>query len=160
MRKPVLYSILIIWVIMITGSFSLNIYLIQSSTNEIVINKAEAFFEQIVVTRAWSAQHGGVYVPVTKKTQPNLYLKDSLRDIITIDGMELTKINPAFMTRQIADLNKTTYNLQFHITSLNPIRPANKADEWETKSLLLEEIQVYAYFQRCDPKETSLQAWF
>ena len=66
---------------------------------------------------------------------PNPYLKDSLRDLITTDGMKLTKINPAYMTRQIAELNDLRNDLKFHITSLNPIRPANKADSWESKSL-------------------------
>lgn len=63
--------------------------------------------------------------------------EDSLKDIVTVDGMQLTKVNPALMTRQIAELYKDKHDLQFHITSLNPISPANKADDWETKSLYL-----------------------
>lgn len=102
-----------------------------------VLNKSRAFFEQIVVARAWNAIHGGVYVPISSTTQPNPYLKDSLRDIVTVNGMKLTKINPAFMTRQIAEINIAEHDLKFHITSLQPIRPANKPDEWETKSLEL-----------------------
>ena len=72
---------------------------------------------------------------MTKETQPNLYLMDSLRDVTTIGGLKLTKINPAFMTRQISEINKVENDLQFHITSLNPIRPDNKADAWENKAL-------------------------
>lgn len=79
--------------------------------------------------------HGGVYVPITDLTQPNPYLKDSLRDIVTVDGRHLTKINPAYMTRQIAEINMQKEGIQFHITSLKPIRPENKADIWETKAL-------------------------
>jgi len=100
-----------------------------------VLNKFRAFFEQLVVTRSWNADHGGVYVPVTKKTQPNQYLKDSLRDVVTTNGIRLTKVNPAFMTRQIAEINELKNDFQFHITSLKPIRPGNKPDSWETKSL-------------------------
>jgi signal transduction histidine kinase len=88
-----------------------------------------------VVTRAWNSVHGGVYAPVTPYSQPNEYLIDSLRDIVTKEGMLLTKINPAYMTRQIAEIIQTNYGLKFNITSLNPIRPANSADEWETKAL-------------------------
>ena len=109
--------------------------MIKSSNYNLVLNKSRAFFEQILVTRFWNAEHGGVYVPITEKTLPNKYLKDSLRDVVTIDGMKLTKINPAFMTRQIAETNKANYDIQFHITSLNPIRYENRADEWENKTL-------------------------
>ena len=137
MKKSHFVWILIVWTTIITVSFIWNFYLVKSSNNEIVLNKSRAFFEQIVVTRTWNSEHGGVYVPVTEKTESNPYLKDSLKDIITIDGMHLTKVNPAFMTRQIAEENKLEHDLQFHITSLNPIRPANTADSWETKSLKL-----------------------
>lgn len=112
-----------------------NYYLVESSNSKLVLNKSQAFFEQILITRAWNAEHGGVYVPITATTQPNQYLKDSLRDVVTTNGLELTKINPAFMTRQIAEMNGLKNDLQFHITSLKPIRPANKADSWEQKSL-------------------------
>jgi signal transduction histidine kinase len=116
-------------------SYLWNYKIIVSNNNELVLNKSKAFFEQILSARAWNSSHGGVYVPVTGKTQPNQYLEDSLRDIVTVDGLKLTKINPAYMTRQISEINSVNYDIQFHITSLNPIRPANKSDEWETIAL-------------------------
>jgi len=82
-----------------------------------------------------SKQHGGVYVPITDNVQPNPYLQDSQRDVTTSSGMQLTKINPAFMTRQISLLAEQSGDLTFHLTSLNPIRPANKAYDWETEWL-------------------------
>ncbi len=66
--------------------------------------QARAFFEEVVTTRSWNSSHGGVYVPVTDKTQPNPYLKMEGRDVITQKGLKLTKINPAYMTRQIGEL--------------------------------------------------------
>jgi PAS domain S-box-containing protein len=39
------------------------------------------------------------------------------------------------MTRQIAKIAKQTSNVQYHITSLKPIRPANKPEGWETTAL-------------------------
>ena len=135
MRTKYLWYIILFWIIVIIVSFSWNYYIIKINTLKLVENKAQAFFSQIVVTRSWNSSHGGVYVPVTSQTQPNPYLKDSLRDVVTSGGMKLTKVNPAFMTRQIAEINQHENDLQFHITSLNPIRPANKADAWESKSL-------------------------
>ena len=93
-------------------------------------------FRMIELTRLWNANHGGVYVPVTPQTQPNPYLDVPNRDIETKDNVRLTMINPAFMTRQIAELVSTKNNGSFHITSLKPIRPANRADRWETSALL------------------------
>ncbi|MFZ4413356.1 MAG: ATP-binding protein [Bacteroidales bacterium] len=124
-----------LWILLIVLSYSWNYYIAESNNQKVVENKARSFFSQIVVARSWNSKHGGVYVPVTKETQPNLYLMDSLRDVTTIGGLKLTKINPAFMTRQISEINKVENDLQFHITSLNPIRPDNKADAWENKAL-------------------------
>lgn len=97
---------------------------------------AGAFFQQIVVTRQWNAQHGGVYVPVTSETQPNAYLSIQGRDLTADNGLKLTKINPSYMTRQIAELSANNGSgVQFHVTSLRPIRPENKAADWEEKWL-------------------------
>ena len=112
--------------------------------------QSRAFFEQIVVTRSWNALHGGVYVPVTKETQPNPYLKDPKRDVQTTDGAQLTKIDPAYMTRQIAELSARRMGVNFHITSRNPIRPANRADTWETHALNTFEKGNSEVFSRLD----------
>ena len=136
MKAKHLWFITMFWIIVIIFSFSWNYYIVKTNTLKLVENKARAFFSQIVVARSWNSLHQGVYVPITPQTQPNPYLKDSLRDVVTLNGLKLTKVNPAFMTRQIAEINKKDNDLQFHITSLNPIRPANKADAWESKALL------------------------
>lgn len=99
------------------------------------LRTARAFFSQIVLDRAWNASHGGVYVPITEKTRPNPYLRDPNRDLSTDKGLKLTKINPAFMTRQIAEIATEQNGVQFHITSLQPIRPENEATTWEAEWL-------------------------
>jgi two-component system sensor histidine kinase/response regulator len=94
-------------------------------------------FRMVVLTRAWNAEHGGVYVAVGEKVQPNPYLEHPRRDIVTTNGQKLTLVNPAFMTRLLAELAQTQTGTSFHITSLRPIRPANAPDEWEAKALKL-----------------------
>ena len=96
---------------------------------------ARNMFRMVVLTRAWNAEHGGVYVPVSDKVQPNPYLEHPRRDIVTTDGRHLTLVNPAFMTRLLAELARAQSGTAFHITSLKPIRPANVPDEWERKAL-------------------------
>jgi hypothetical protein len=97
--------------------------------------EGRAFYGQIEVTRLWNANHGGVYVEVTEDTQPNPYLMDKDRDIVTVDGRRYTKMNPAYMTRQISELASKRVGYKFHLTSLRPINPENKPDEWEAVSL-------------------------
>jgi len=99
---------------------------------------ARAYFEQVVLMRLWNAGHGGVYVEVTNSTQPNPYLKDDpKRDIVTIDSRRFTKINPAYMTRQISELAYQKGRYKFHIRSLKPVNPNNIPDEWERRQLQL-----------------------
>ncbi len=75
------------------------------------------------------------YVPVSKTTPSNPYLEDPERDVVTTHGVELTKLNPAYMTRQIADVARESSGILFHITSLKPINPGNVPDPWEGAAL-------------------------
>ncbi len=127
--------IILSWLLLITASF---LWCYTSAKNEqknIAFQTARSFFEHIVITRLWNARHGGVYAPITKKTLPNPYLDVPMRDIPVNDNLTLTMINPAFMTRQISEIAKEFYGVQFHITSLKPIRPLNKPTAREKQFL-------------------------
>ncbi len=125
-----------IWFVLIGTSVLWNLRLIDRNINSLVMGQGQSFFEDVQTTRAWNASHGGVYVPVTERTKPNPYLEIENREIV-IDsiGLTLTKVNPAYMTRQISEISSEKSFARYHITSLNPIRPANKADKWEEKQL-------------------------
>ena len=108
----------------------------RQEERQLALTTAHAFFQQNLVSRQWNASHGGVYVPVTPETQPNPYLPPDLRELTTDNGLKLTKINPAYMTRQMTELAaKKGSGIRFHITSLKPINPGNKATDWEEKWL-------------------------
>lgn len=102
----------------------------------ILTEAARDMFRMVLLTRLWNAEHGGVYVPVDEKAPPNPWLKHPRRDVETRDGQRLTLINPAYMTRLISEIARRDHDVQFHITSLKPIRPANLADPWERRALL------------------------
>ncbi len=130
--------ITLFWTTIVAMSLIWNIYTVNDNTFQLVSNIGNAFFEEIETTRLWNARHGGVYVKITKATQPNPYLKVPDRDITSKEGnVKLTKINPAFMTRQITEIAKSENNIQYHLTSLKPIKPENKPDDWEKKALLM-----------------------
>lgn len=96
---------------------------------------AEAFYEQIAVARIWNAKHGGVYAEVTPETQPNPYLDAAGRDIVSIDGRRYTKINPAYMTRQLSEIADKRHGNKFRIIGIRPLNPLNVPEAWETEAL-------------------------
>jgi two-component system NtrC family sensor kinase len=116
-------------------SLSENVQKIKDQHTRTVTESARNIFRLVELTRFWNASHGGVYVPVTDNTPPNPYLTIPDRDLTTMDGRKLTMVNPAYMTRQMSELLAAQSSYSFHITSLKPIRPANRADEWETLAL-------------------------
>ncbi|QJB55614.1 ATP-binding protein [Pseudodesulfovibrio sp. zrk46] len=109
--------------------------LIDQSVLAQVHTKALEAFNKDQAFRLWATMHGGVYVPVTDDTPSNPYLAASEKDISTPAGIHLTLMNPAYMVRQLNESFGSLYGMQGHITSLEPLRPENKADEWETGAL-------------------------
>lgn len=122
-------------VMMLVVSLSFEIKRINSQYEKLALDTTRSYFNMIVMLRQWNALHNGVYVPVSDEIQPNPYLEDPLRDLETLEGMKLTKINPAFMTRLLSELATEELDIRFHIFSLQPINPKNAADRWEAEAL-------------------------
>ncbi|MCX6155887.1 MAG: DUF3365 domain-containing protein [Candidatus Kapabacteria bacterium] len=137
-----------VWLAFILASYIYNRDLVITSNGQTVLEMSRSFFKVILNTRAWNARHGGVFTPVTATNQPNEYLIDSNRDVTTTTGIHLTKINPAYMTRQIFEMARSDSYIYFHITSLIPLRPLNEADEWEKSSLASFESGNKEIFER------------
>jgi len=98
--------------------------------------EAKTSIKKDLTYRMWGASHGGVYVPIDKRTQPNPYLAHiPNRDIETQDGMKLTLMNPAYMLSQMMREYSTLYGTKGHITSKMLLNPSNNPDEWELKAL-------------------------
>lgn len=131
-RPPVLFAGVAIGVGL---SFVLDWRQIDVNIQLMARERGAALFRLVQVTREWNVQHEGVYVPITEATRPNPWLDHERRDLVTQDGTELTMINQAFMTRQLAEIARKTDGVQIHLTSLKPLRPANRADAWETEAL-------------------------
>jgi signal transduction histidine kinase/DNA-binding response OmpR family regulator len=125
------------WTLVIGASLVWNYFQTRQNVIDTANVQACAAFERDVTFRRWNSGHGGVYAPVTDITQPNPYLDVPYRDITLPSGDLYTLINPAYMTRQVHELGEETEHehMRGHITSLNPIRPENAADPWETTAL-------------------------
>jgi two-component system cell cycle sensor histidine kinase/response regulator CckA len=134
--KPYVLVLGLIWILVISASLIWEGYQARREILDVARHQARVAYEKDVIYRRWNTMHGGVYVPVTEKSPPNPYLEVPERDITTPLGVALTKMNPAYMTRQVHEMAAEAYGVQGHITSLNPIRPANAPDSWETLALL------------------------
>ena len=102
--KNGIIAVVAFWLFIVGISFWWNLTDEKKEHTQLAFETSRAFFQQIVVTRAWNSSHGGVYVPVTDSVRPNPYLDDPQRDIVTDKGVMLTKINPAYMTRQLSEI--------------------------------------------------------
>jgi PAS domain S-box-containing protein len=126
---------MVFWASTVVASLLWNLNDHEKNTDRILIDRGRSLFEMVLVHRQWNSEHGGVYVPLTDSSLPNQYLIDPLREVTCTAGLELTKVNPAYMTRQLSELATSEDIVHFHITSLSPIRPGNEPDDWETEAL-------------------------
>ena len=89
---------------------------------------------QLLDARNWDAAHGGVYVPQGEEGQPNPWLPEKERTVTTVDGRTLVLVNPAYMSRQLAE-RSSREGLHIGIVGNAPLRPQNRADTWEASAL-------------------------
>ncbi|MBE0437825.1 MAG: DUF3365 domain-containing protein [Methylomicrobium sp.] len=128
MRTKAFLFFVVLWLALNAISLLLQINVVHATAKNIAFAQGQLFFNHIVTMRHWVAEHGGVYVPMTEQTPPNPYLDVPERDIFTVDGRRLTLINSAYMTRQLAEIEKDRSSIQFNITSLTPKRPENRPE--------------------------------
>jgi PAS domain S-box-containing protein len=125
------------WTIVVGSLMVFDVLQIRHTILEMASNEACAYFNKDQSFRLWAALHGGVYVPVNERTQPNPYLSHiPERDIMTPSGKPFTLMNPAYMLRQIMEEYSDLYGVRGHITSLKPFRTETAPDEWEESALL------------------------
>ena len=124
--------ILILAVVMLLNN--LNVQKKQTTLiQQKLLQEAIAHFDNMVDTRAWNARYGGVYVKPQEGLKPNPHLDNNT--LLTADGEQLIKINPAWMTRQISEISNKKRKYYYRITSLKPLNPNNKADQFEREAL-------------------------
>ncbi|CCO25478.1 ATP-binding protein [Maridesulfovibrio hydrothermalis] len=127
--------VLLLW----TLAAGLLLYWSLQKRDEGIVDSARMYATTIteldILYRRWNAMHGGLYAPVSDNLSPNLYLTVPDRDVETTTGQKLTKINPAYMTRQVSEMGSKESIIVGDITSLKPLRPQNRADDWEISAL-------------------------
>ena len=128
-------SLYVVWTLLLGAILSIIINMAYSYAEYTAKQEAIASVNKDMAYRKWISSHGGVYVSVNKRTQPNKYLaniKD--RDFKAINK-EFTLMNPAYALTQMMQDYSELYGVKTKITSTRLLNPANKADMWETVAL-------------------------
>jgi diguanylate cyclase (GGDEF)-like protein len=99
-----------------------------------ILADARTQIDGIILTRLWNSMYGGVYVEKKPGVESNPFLTDP--DVVTRDGRTFTLRNPAIMTREISKLRPDDNHFAFNLTSLRPLNPGNRADDFERAALL------------------------
>jgi diguanylate cyclase (GGDEF)-like protein/PAS domain S-box-containing protein len=136
MLKRYAITAALLWTVLIGAFLFWDLTQHRSETANLALQQATMAFEKDLLARRWATRHGGVYVPVTPATPPNPHLSHlPERDITTPSGKRLTLLNPAYVTRQLHELQSGFSGVRGHLTSLKPINPGNAPDAWETGAL-------------------------
>src|SRR3990172_2574665 len=125
------------WTVIVLISFGYIIHARHRNMLQEAALGAKTYYELNMYYRVVLAQFGGIYVPIAK-VPPNPYLPVLNRDITTNNGVQLTLVNPAYMTRIVFDTIKSKSKLPVinKITSLKSLTPANRPDDWEKSALI------------------------
>ncbi|MBI5055796.1 MAG: DUF3365 domain-containing protein [Nitrospirae bacterium] len=124
--------------VVLTIAMSLSTYLILEKDRKLVIEQldtqAKTLFAQIVLTRRWIADHGGIFVEKMPWKKPNPYLSEP--EMEAISGKKYIKESPAMVTKELSEYAKKSGAYWFNITSLKLINPKNAPDEFERTALM------------------------
>jgi diguanylate cyclase (GGDEF)-like protein len=108
-------------------------------TKDILLQQGRALFSELIMTRRWVSEHGGVFVQVKPGVNPNPFLTTLPNLKVNITDEEkimYTLRNPGLVVREISELAKKSGQFSFHISSLDPVnKKTNTPDLFEKKAL-------------------------
>ncbi len=128
-------SIIVLLFLVVGASLAYISYGIHHDVRDAAVQHARIAFNKDIIYRRWNALMGSVYVPVSERVQPNPWLPPKDLIIPGPNGVELTKVNPAYMNRLVYDIEREGNGVTGRIISLNPLRPKNVPDPWEEVAL-------------------------
>jgi putative nucleotidyltransferase with HDIG domain len=138
------------WTLLIGVILAIIIHRNYTYAENIALHEAKTSVNKDLAYRSWVASHGGVYVPVTKRTPPNPYLSHIKDRDFNVNGRKYTLMNPAYTLSQMMKDYTNLYGIKTHITSRKLLNPKNKPDEWETYALENVESTRKQYYELGD----------
>ena len=135
MKLTIKFIVAISAIILLSYGFLL--YQTSNLQNELVMEQARQqariLYKQILLTRQWVSDHQGLFLVKTAGVAENPYLHES--SIRADDGTVFVKRNPAMVTRELSEYAARSGFCWFRITSLNPVNPENKPDDFERQAM-------------------------
>lgn len=133
------FLVSLLWTLLIASSFAWNYTQAKREQERLALHTARSLFNHIIFTCRWNARYGGVYVPVSKTPSGEPSLPVPKETIRVNASLSLTKIDPALMTKQIAEIAQEK-NIRYDIISSRPINSMTKATEEE--EIILHKFQT------------------
>ena len=123
-----------LWLALVFGLYRQALHAETAHRLELERTRLATVARQLLDVRNWNAAHGGVYVRQSPYGPPNPWLPEEDRTLAVADGRTLVLMNPAYMSRQLAE-RVAEPGLRISIVSPHPLRPDNLADAWESGAL-------------------------
>ena len=137
-KQRLLRTIALPWIVLTCLTIASAVFVtreIEQDTLDTATLQGRDIAQLVKAMRSWNLLHGPVYVPENDQTPPNPYLPEAERTLNTPDGKRLVRINPAYMTRQLAGVVRDETDIRIHLTSLKPLNPYNAPHPWEIPHL-------------------------
>jgi len=123
--------------VVLSVAMGVSLYFIAKNHENLIIEQvdlqAKTLFRQIIITRKWIADHGGIFVEKVPWREPSPYLKAP--EIVDIRGRRYVKESPAMVTKELSKYAQEKGLFWFHITSLKLMNPENAPDDFEKTAL-------------------------
>ena len=107
----------------------------KSQSDEQLVNQARILARQIVLTRQWVTDCGGVFVDLQSRGAKDIAC--SFEDRLQTGHGEYQRFTPAMVTRKLSQYSTRQDLYRFRLASLNPLNPDNKPDGFEQKAINL-----------------------
>ena len=123
---------------------SIFFWMFQQSTQSAMSQldqQAKSLIQQIIITRLWIADHGGLFIKQQPGVEANPFLPET--NITDQQGEIYHFRNPAMVTREISDYAKNAGLYRFRLTSLKLINPHNAPLPFEKDALQYFDDQGY-----------------
>lgn len=129
------FILIFLWTLTVGISLIWSIKTAESHILTTAMAQSRMAMEKDIMYRRWVSAKGGFYI-YTDKITPNPYLSHiKNRDITTIDGKELTLVNPAYMTRLVYEFSQDNTHVHTRLVSNKLLNPVNKPKGWEANAL-------------------------
>jgi signal transduction histidine kinase len=107
----------------------------KHQSDEQVVNQARILSRQIVLTRQWVTDCGGVFVNLQSDGAKDISCFQD--DKLQTNHGEFQRFTPAMVTRKLSQYSTRQDLYRFRLASLNPLNPENEPDAFEKEAIRL-----------------------